>query len=64
MDTKVTRHTSTNLEEINEKIAQLLKDPAEAMDHASINIDAMTLTQLKEFAENGTFISFILFLTN
>lgn len=54
METKLTRHTSTNLEELNEKIAQLLKDPAEALDNSPINIDTMTLSQLKEFAENGT----------
>ena len=53
METKVTRHLSTNLEELNERIKQLLKDPADALSHASINIDAMTLTELKEFAENG-----------
>lgn len=53
MDTKVTRHTSTNLEELNEKIALLLKDPSEALTNASVNIDSMTLTELKEFAENG-----------
>lgn len=53
MESKVTKHTSTNLEELNEKIAQLLKDPAEAIENASINIDAMTLPQLKEFAEKG-----------
>jgi hypothetical protein len=33
-----------------------LKDPAEAIEHASINIDAMTLPELKEFAENGWYI--------
>lgn len=55
MDSKLTKHTSTNLEELHEKIAQLLKDPAEAIEHASINIDAMSLTELKEFAENGEF---------
>lgn len=54
METKLTRHTSTNLEELNEKIAQLLKDPAEALDNSPISIDTMTLSQLKEFAENGT----------
>jgi predicted YcjX-like family ATPase len=54
MDPKVTRHVSTNLEELNEKIARLLKDPAEAIEFASINIDAMTLPQLKAFAEEGT----------
>lgn len=53
MEAKVTRHTSTNLEELEEKIALLLKDPSEALTHASVNIDSMTLTQLKEFAENG-----------
>jgi uncharacterized protein YlaN (UPF0358 family) len=55
MDPKATRHVSTNLEELNEKIAQLLKDPAEAIEFASINIDAMTLPQLKAFAEEGIF---------
>lgn len=55
MDPKVTRHVSTNLEELDEKIAQLVKDPAEAIEFASINIDAMTLPQLKTFAEEGIF---------
>lgn len=53
MDAKVTRHTSTNLEEINEKIAKLLKDPAEAIDNVSIDVDSMSLTELKAFAERG-----------
>lgn len=53
MESKRTKHTSTNLEELHEKIKQLLKDPTEAIVHASINIDAMTIPQLKEFAENG-----------
>lgn len=49
----VTKHTSTNLEEINKKIARLLKDPADALNNTSINVDEMSLHQLKEFAENG-----------
>ncbi|CAO0795742.1 unnamed protein product [Mucor circinelloides] len=53
MEAKLTRHTSTNLEELNEKIARLLKDPAEALDNSPINIDTMTLSELKEFAEKG-----------
>lgn len=61
MESKVTKHTSTNLEELNEKIARLLKDPSEAIVNASINVDAMTLQQLKEFAENGEFLLFHIF---
>jgi len=56
MEAKLTRHTSTNLEELNEKIARLLKDPAEALDNSPINIDTMTLSELKEFAEKGILV--------
>lgn len=53
MEAKLTRHTSTNLQELNEKIARLLEDPAEALDNSPINIDTMTLSELKDFAEKG-----------
>lgn len=53
MESKLTKHTSTNLEELDAKIAKLLRDPSDAIVNASINVDAMTLQQLKEFAENG-----------
>lgn len=49
----VTKHTSTNLEEINKKIARILQDPTQAIDHMSINVDEMTWSQLKEFADKG-----------
>lgn len=52
-EVKLTRHTSANLEEINEKIAQLLKDPSEALDNSPIDVDAMSLADLKAFAERG-----------
>ncbi len=55
MEPKITRHTSANLEELNEKIARLLKDPAEALDNASIDVDSMSLAELKAFAEKGMF---------
>ncbi|KAI9493461.1 rab-GTPase-TBC domain-containing protein [Zychaea mexicana] len=53
MDIKMTRHTSTNLEDIGKKIAQILRDPGDAFDQASVDIDAMTLSELKAFAEQG-----------
>jgi hypothetical protein len=59
MDIKVTRHISTNLEEINDKIAKLLKDPLEAFEHASIDVDAMPLLELRAFAENGKISHFL-----
>lgn len=54
MDVKATRHTSTNLEDLQEKIAELLKDPAEALDYAPVDVDNMSPAELKEFAEKGT----------
>ncbi|KAL1928923.1 hypothetical protein VTP01DRAFT_1982 [Rhizomucor pusillus] len=53
MDVKATRHTSTNLEDLQEKIAELLKDPAEALDYAPVDVDNMSPAELKEFAEKG-----------
>ncbi|OBZ85755.1 TBC1 domain family member 10A [Choanephora cucurbitarum] len=53
MDPKVTRHISANLEELNEKIAKLLKDPSEIIDNTSFNVDSMGLSELKAFAERG-----------
>ncbi|OAD73610.1 hypothetical protein PHYBLDRAFT_168049 [Phycomyces blakesleeanus NRRL 1555(-)] len=53
MGIKTTRHTSTDFDEINKKIARLLKDPSDAMDQAPIDIDAMSLSDLKAFAEQG-----------
>ncbi|KAI9015789.1 rab-GTPase-TBC domain-containing protein [Phycomyces nitens] len=53
MGIKTTRHTSTDFDEINRKIARLLKDPSDAMDQAPIDIDAMSLSDLKAFAEQG-----------
>ncbi|KAI8369716.1 rab-GTPase-TBC domain-containing protein [Blakeslea trispora] len=53
MDPKVTRHISANLEELNEKIAKLLKDPSEIIDNTLFNVDNMGLSELKAFAERG-----------
>ncbi|KAI8142757.1 hypothetical protein BJV82DRAFT_137089 [Fennellomyces sp. T-0311] len=53
MDVKMTRHVSTDLEKINKKIAQILRDPSDAFDQASVDIDSMTLSELKAFAEQG-----------
>ncbi|KAI7863462.1 rab-GTPase-TBC domain-containing protein [Spinellus fusiger] len=53
MGMKTTRHTSADFDEINRRIARLLKDPSDAMDHAPIDIDAMSLSDLKAFAEQG-----------
>ena len=49
----MTRHVSTDLEKINRKIARILRDPSDAFDQASVDIDAMTLSELKAFAEQG-----------
>lgn len=54
MDVKAARHTSMDLEDLQEKIANLLKDPAEALDYAPVDVDSMSLAELKEFAERGT----------
>ena len=61
MDPKVTRHISANLEELNEKIAKLLKDPSEIIDNTSFNVDSMGLSELKAFAERGMGFFFVLF---
>jgi hypothetical protein len=49
----LSKHTSTNLEALDLKIARLLRDPSEIFEHVAINVDAMTMTELKDFAENG-----------
>ncbi|CDH53403.1 tbc1 domain family member 10a-like [Lichtheimia corymbifera JMRC:FSU:9682] len=53
MDVKMTRHTSTDLEQINDKIKRLLRDPGDAFDQASVDVDSMTVPELKAFAEQG-----------
>lgn len=49
----MTRHTSTDLEELNDKIKRLLRDPGDAFDQASVDVDSMTVPELKAFAEQG-----------
>ena len=49
----MTRHISTDLEKIGKKIAQILRDPGDAFDQASVDIDSMTLSERKAFAEQG-----------
>jgi hypothetical protein len=53
MDIKATRHTSTNLEEINERIEQILKDASQYENDKSIDLNTLTLPELKAFAEAG-----------
>ncbi|KAI8080026.1 rab-GTPase-TBC domain-containing protein [Halteromyces radiatus] len=53
MDIKATRHTSTNLEEINERIERILKDPSTLENDKSIDLYSLTLPELKAFAEQG-----------
>ncbi|KAI8371773.1 rab-GTPase-TBC domain-containing protein [Radiomyces spectabilis] len=56
MDVRTTRHTSTDLDEIKRKIDHILKDPAEAFAQTTIDIDAMTLSEAKAFAEQAKHI--------
>ena len=51
----MTRHISTDLEKIGKKIAQILCDPSDAFDQASVDVDSMTLSERKAFAEQGIF---------
>lgn len=53
MDIKATRHTSTNLEELNERIEQILKDASQYENDKSIDLNTLTLPELKAFAEAG-----------
>ncbi|KAG0165765.1 hypothetical protein DFQ28_005993 [Apophysomyces sp. BC1034] len=53
MDVKTTRHISTDLDEINKRIAQVLKDPSDALSQAQIDVDSMSRPEMKEFAEQG-----------
>ncbi|ORZ00269.1 rab-GTPase-TBC domain-domain-containing protein [Syncephalastrum racemosum] len=53
MDVKTTRHTSANLDEINARIAEILKDPVDILGQASFKLESLTLPELKDFAEQG-----------
>ncbi|ORX48851.1 RabGAP/TBC [Hesseltinella vesiculosa] len=53
MDIKATRHVSTNLEEINDKIARILQDSKVMTIDKDIDLDNLSLPELKEFAEKG-----------
>lgn len=54
MDVKTTRHTSANLDEINARIAEILKDPVDILGQASFKLESLTLPELKDFAEQGS----------
>ncbi|KAI8330600.1 hypothetical protein BC941DRAFT_168049 [Chlamydoabsidia padenii] len=53
MDIKATRHTSTNLEELTERIERILKDASQLENDKSIDLNTLTLPELKAFAEQG-----------
>lgn len=54
MNIKATRHTSTDLEQISDKIEQILKDNSAVFDNALVDVDSMTPKELKAFAERGS----------